>query len=109
MIVVLILKEDRKDAEEIKSSLDEVVGKLEQDSKSSESWGESVSTRRSQWEEIKEKIRERQRELKRLVMEKKAGTIGQNEFDRKYRKLQDELTELEFQVYNMRLGTSVEF
>ena len=42
-------------------------------------------------------------------MEKKAGTIGQDEFDRKYRKLQDELTELEFQVYNMRLGTSVEF
>lgn len=107
--MVLSLKEDSKDAEKIKSSLDEVVDKLEQDSKSSESWGKSVSTHRSHWEEIKEKIRERQSELKRLVMEKKAGTIGQDEFDKKYRKLQDELTELEFQVYNMRLGTSVEF
>ncbi len=103
------LKEDSKDADEIKSSLDEVVGKLEQDSKSSDSWGESVSTRRNHWEEIKEKIRERQSELKRLVMEKKAGTIGHDEFEKKYRKLQDELTELEFEVYNMRLGTSVEF
>jgi chromosome segregation ATPase len=109
MRVVLSMKEDNKDAEEIKSSLDEVVSKLEQDSASSESWGESVSTHRSHWEEIKEKIRERQSELKRLVMEKKAGTIGQDEFDKKYRRLQDELTELEFQVYNMRLGTSVEF
>jgi hypothetical protein len=107
--LVLSLKEDSKDAEEIKSSLDEVVDKLEQDSKSSESWGESVSTRRNHWKAIKEKIRERQRELKRLVMEKKAGTIGQDEFNKRYRKLQDELTELEFQVYNMRLGTSVEF
>ena len=109
MKLVQSLKEDSKDAEEIKSSLDEVVGKLEQDSKSSDSWGESVSTRRNHWEEIKEKIRERQSELKRLVMEKKAGTIGHDEFEKKYRKLQDELTELEFEVYNMRLGTSVEF
>ncbi len=107
--MVLSLKEDSKDAEEIKSSLDEVVGKLEQDSKSSDSWGESVSTHRSHWNEIKEKIRERQSELKRLVMEKKAGTIGPEEFEKKYRKLQDELTELEFEVYNMRLGTSIEF
>jgi DNA repair exonuclease SbcCD ATPase subunit len=109
MKMVLSLKEDSKDAEKIKSSLDEVVDKLEQDSKSSDSWGESVSTHRSHWDEIKEKIRERQSELKRLVMEKKAGTIGQGEFEKKYRKLQDELTELEFQVYNMRLGTSVDF
>lgn len=107
--MVLRLKEDSKDAKKIKSSLDEVVGKLEQDSSSSDSWGESISTHRSRWEDLKEKIRERQSELKRLVMEKKAGTIGQEEFERKYHKLQDELTELEFQVYNMRLGTSVEF
>jgi phage-related tail protein len=103
------LKEDSKDAEKIKSSLDEVVDKLDQDSKSSDSWGESVSAHRHHWEEIKEKMRERQSELKRLVMEKKAGTIGHDEFEKKYRKLQDELTELEFEVYNMRLGTSVEF
>ncbi|MHA2141093.1 MAG: hypothetical protein ACXADF_07620 [Candidatus Thorarchaeota archaeon] len=103
------MKDDTKDAKEIKSSLDDVVEKLEQDPKSSDSWEKSVSSRKSHWDELKEKIRERQSELKRLVMEKKAGTIGHDEFEKKYRKLQDELTELEFQVYNMRLGTSVEF
>ncbi|MFW9846328.1 MAG: hypothetical protein ACFFD6_06250, partial [Candidatus Thorarchaeota archaeon] len=103
------LNEDTKDAEKIKKSLDEVVDKLDQDPKSSDSWRESVATHRSHWEELKEKIRERQSELKRLVMEKKAGTIGHDEFDKKYRKLQDELTELEFEVYNMRLGTSVDY
>jgi hypothetical protein len=41
------------------------------------------------------------------VTNKKAGIIGQDEFDENYRKLQDELTELEFAVYNMRLGTKV--
>ncbi|MFX0107750.1 MAG: hypothetical protein ACFE7R_05685 [Candidatus Hodarchaeota archaeon] len=102
------MKEDTRSSEEIKSSLDEVVDKLEQDSKSSDSWRESVSTRQNQWQELKERIRERQSELKRLVMEKKAGTIGPDEFESKYRKLQDELTELEFKVYNMRLGTSIE-
>jgi hypothetical protein len=40
-------------------------------------------------------------------MEKKAGTICQDEFNRRYRNLQDEITELEFEVYNLRLRTDV--
>ena len=101
-------KDARKKApKEIKESLDDVVHKLEQDTSSSESWGASVSGHKGEWEELKKKIKERQRALKALVMEKKAGTIGPDEFDKKYRVLQDELTELEFEVYNLRLGTDV--
>ncbi|MFQ5831249.1 MAG: hypothetical protein ACE5H4_00915 [Candidatus Thorarchaeota archaeon] len=99
--------QEKKDPANIKESLDDVVDRLEQDPKSSESWGSSITTNREKWEELKKRIRERQSELKRLVMEKKAGTIGAGEFDKKYRQIQEELTELEFEVYNMRLGTSV--
>ncbi len=99
--------EEKKDPAKIKESLDDVVDRLEQDPKSSKSWGSSITTNREKWEELKKRIGEKQSELKRLVMEKKAGTIGAGEFDKKYRQIQEELTELEFEVYNMRLGTSV--
>ena len=99
--------QEKKDPASIKESLDEVVDRLEQDQKSSESWGTSITSNCERWETLKKKIRERQSELKRLVVEKKAGTIGANEFEEKYRRIQDELTELEFEVYNLRLGTSV--
>ena len=48
-----------------------------------------------------------QRALKQLVTDKKAGLIGSDEFEEKYPKLQDELTELETTIYNMKLGTDV--
>ncbi len=103
-------RESEKDSnsEDIKKSLDEIVEKLDQDANASKSWGSSVTSRRDEWEEIKKKIHERQKALKQLVADKKAGIIGSDEFDTKYRKLQDELTELEFAVYNMRLGTNVQ-
>jgi hypothetical protein len=100
-------KEFPKKSEDIKKSLDDVVHKLEQTSESSEKWGDSVEAQRDSWSDLKEKIRARQRELKQLVMDKKAGMVGPEEFDTRYRVLQDELTELEFQVYNMRLGTKI--
>ncbi|GAG85321.1 unnamed protein product [marine sediment metagenome] len=53
------------------------------------------------------KIQERQRTLKQLVTNKKAGLVGIDEFETRYRKLQDELTELETIIYNMKLGTDV--
>ncbi|MDF1538938.1 MAG: hypothetical protein P1Q69_08545 [Candidatus Thorarchaeota archaeon] len=98
---------DEKDSASIKKSLDDTVHKLEQGTSSSKSWSSTMTSNREEWEELKAKIGERQRELKELVNEKKAGSIGQDEFDLKFRKIQDELTELEFQVYNMRLGTDV--
>jgi ribosome recycling factor len=99
---------DEKDSAAIKKSLDETVQKLEQDPTSSERWGSTTKGHQEDWESLKSKIKNRQRALKALVMEKKAGSIGQDEFDRKYREIQDELTKLEFQVYNMRLGTNIE-
>lgn len=99
--------ESTKKSYDIKKSLDDVVHKLEQTSESSEKWGDSVTSQQDSWSDIKEKIRTRQRELKQLVMDKKAGMIGPEEFNSRYRELQDELTELEFKVYNMRLGTKI--
>jgi chromosome segregation ATPase len=96
-----------QDIAKIKKSLDEVVHKLETDPESSESWGASVHSHPEEWKHLKEEIGMRQKKLKQLVMEKKSGTISPEEFEEKYRKLQDELTELEFKVYNLRLGTSI--
>lgn len=100
--------EKSSNPDEIKRSLDDIVEKLDQDAEASKSWEASVTSKREEWEELKRKIHERQKALKQLVVDKKAGIIGVDEFDAKYRKLQDELTELEFVVYNMRLGTNVQ-
>ena len=99
--------EKEGDPGNIKRSLDDAVHKLDQEPSSSESWGETLSQNREEWEELKKKIKERQRALKALVREKRAGTIGTEEFEKKYKTLQDELTELEFEVYNLRLGTDL--
>lgn len=100
--------EESSRPEDIKKSLDEIVKKLDQDAESSRNWESSVESKRDEWEELKKKIHERQKALKQLVADKKAGIIGVDEFDTKYKILQDELTELEFVVYNMRLGTNVQ-
>ena len=99
---------EEADPQTIKESLDKVVEKLDQTESSSESWSASIAGNRQKWEELKEKMHQRQKALKALVTEKKAGTIGHDEFNRRYRQLQDELAEIEFQIYNMRLGTHVE-
>ena len=93
--------------EVIKKSLDEIVKKLDQDAEASKTWGSSITANKEEWDQLKKSIHERQKALKQLVADKKAGIIGADEFDTKYKKLQDELTELEFAVYNMRLGTRV--
>ncbi len=99
--------ESKADPIAIKKSLDEAVKKLDQDKSVSESWGSTTSENKEKWESLKAAIKERQHALKELVQEKKSGTIGHEEFDKKFRIIQDELTELEFQVYNMRLGTDI--
>ncbi|MHA1576312.1 MAG: hypothetical protein ACTSU3_03015 [Candidatus Thorarchaeota archaeon] len=101
-------KPQESDTEKIKESLDDVVTKLEASSESSKSWARTMSSNPEAWKEIKAKIHDRQKALKELVREKKAGSIGSDEFDERFRKLQDELTELEFKVYNLRLGTNIE-
>lgn len=97
-----------KSGEDIKRDLDEIITKLDQSAKSSEAWDTSVSENPEEWKRLKREISEKQRALKQLVTDKKAGLIGSEEFDVKYRELQDELTQLESVVYNMKLGTHVE-
>jgi len=109
--VIALRKRDSEKSdnpETIKKSLDEIVQKLDQDAEASRSWGSSVTSNKEEWEKLKKKIHDRQIALKQLVTDKKAGIIGVDEFNAKYQKLQDELTELEFVVYNMRLGTKVQ-
>ena len=99
---------DRESREKMKESLDEIVEKLEQHPTTSESWKGSISSHEEEWDRLKAAIAEKQKALKILVTEKKAGRVGTTEFEEKYKMLQDELTDLEFAVYNLRLGTNVE-
>jgi Spy/CpxP family protein refolding chaperone len=100
-------RESTSDPVDIKESLDDIVQKLERGTTSSSNWNESTDANKEAWEQLKNKIQQCQRALKQLVTDKKAGLIGADEFDRQYPKLQDELTELETAVYNMKLGTDV--
>lgn len=109
-VTALSKRESEKSSkpEAIKKSLDDIVQKLDKDAGGSKSWGDSISSNREKWERVKTEIHDRQKALKQIVMDKKAGIIGVDEFEAKYKKLQDELTELELIVYNMRLGTKVQ-
>ncbi|NWF95700.1 MAG: hypothetical protein HXY34_06125 [Candidatus Thorarchaeota archaeon] len=101
-------KEEKKSAQ-IRHALDEIVGKLEQDSEEGAmAWADTVSANRDEWARLKQEIRAKQKALKELVTLKRAGDISSAEFESRYRALQDELTSLEFRVYNLRLGTSVD-
>lgn len=100
-------RESTSDPVDIKESLDDLVQKLDQGTTSSSNWTESTDANKEEWEQLKSKIQQCQRALKQLVTDKKAGLIGSDEFERKYPKLQDELTELETAIYNMKLGTNV--
>ncbi len=100
-------RESTSDPADIKESLNELVHKLDQGKSSSASWSDSIGANKEEWEMLKNKIQERQRALKQLVTDKKSGLVGITEFETQYRKLQDELTELETTVYNMKLGTDV--
>ena len=110
-MVVSTVTEEPKDNEsrkKMKQSLDDIVEKLEQNPTASDSWKGSITSNQEEWDRLKAQIAEKQKELKTLVTEKKAGRVGVSEFEERSRKLQDELTDLEFAVYNLRLGTNVE-
>ena len=107
VVSILSEREATSDPVEIKESLDDLVEKLDTGKTSSSSWNASLGENKEEWEQLKQRIQQCQRELKQLVTDKKAGLIGSAEFEEKYPKLQDELTELETAIYNMRLGTDV--
>ncbi len=108
---MICLSKDSQDTDsndKIRDSLNDIVQKLDQTKGSSASWDSSIHSDPEKWEELKRQISEKQRELKRLVEAKKAGILGSTEFEKQYTQIQDELTRLEFEIYNMRLGTNVE-
>ncbi|TFG98253.1 hypothetical protein E4H12_06635 [Candidatus Thorarchaeota archaeon] len=100
-------REATSDPVDIKESLDDIVQKLDQGKTSRSNWIESIDANKEEWERLKSRIQQCQRALKQLVTDKKAGLIGTVEFEKQYPKLQDELTELETTIYNMRLGTDI--
>ncbi len=91
----------------VRESLEQLIHELENDSEPSRGWGDTTERNRELWSHLKEQIHRRQRELKILVMQKRAGEISAEEFESRYRTIQDELTALEAEVYNLRLGTHV--
>ena len=110
MVVSTVTDEpkDKESRKKMKQSLDGIVQKLEQSPTGSDSWKGSITSNQEEWNRLKAQIAEKQKELKTLVTEKKAGRVGVSEFEKLSRELQDELTDLEFAVYNLRLGTNVE-
>ncbi len=67
-----------------------------------------MSANHEEWARSKKEISKRHKALKEIVREKKAGLIGPEEFEERYRNLQNDPTALEFRVYNLRLGKKVE-
>ncbi|MHA1271512.1 MAG: hypothetical protein ACTSPY_17095 [Candidatus Helarchaeota archaeon] len=90
--------------EEKKKKLEEIINQLEKSDTSSESWKNIIEKNKEEFQNLKSNIRIKQNELKDLVINKRVGKISQKEFEEQLEKLQNELTDLEFKVYNLRLN-----
>lgn len=91
---------------EEKKKLNKVIEQLEKTKdKESSNWKKITTEHKEEFEEIKKKYREKQNELRQLILERKTGSVQGEEFDKKLNKIQDELTELEFKIYKLRIGS----
>ena len=89
-----------------KEKLNKIIKKLEETkAKNSSDWKKITAEHKEEFEQIKKKYREKQNELRQLILKKKTGTIKGDEFEIKLDELQNELTELEFIIYKMRIGS----
>ncbi|MHA1230867.1 MAG: hypothetical protein ACTSRP_21810 [Candidatus Helarchaeota archaeon] len=86
-----------------KEKLEDIISKLEKSNRDSEYWKKIVENNKEYFQQIKSKIKIKQDELKELVIQKQVGKIPETQFNEKLEKIQDELTELEFKIYKMRL------
>lgn len=66
-------------------------------------WGKTVREHKESIEEIRKVFRERQNELRVLVERRQAKTISAREFQERVEELQDELTELEGRILDLRI------
>ncbi|MEM2142318.1 MAG: hypothetical protein QXS20_04025 [Candidatus Thorarchaeota archaeon] len=101
-------KEHKKDTDQVRKALSQVIDRLEPGGEARAEWRTAVGSNRERWNRLKGDIHDRQVLLKELVRQKRAGEIGEAEFESRYRSLQDELTDLEFEFYSMRLGLDLE-
>ncbi|MFX0133608.1 MAG: hypothetical protein ACFFDN_08190 [Candidatus Hodarchaeota archaeon] len=91
---------------EKKEKINEIIKQLEKTKdKDSAEWKKITTEHKEEFEKIKKKYREKQNELRQLIQDKKRGIVKGEEFDIKLNELQDELTELEFKIYKMRIGS----
>ena len=89
--------------EKKKKKLEDIIEKLDKTSQSSDSWKKIISENKEEFQELKKQIRSKQNELKELVIKKQVGGLSKEDFSRKLQEIQDELSELEFKIYNLRL------
>ena len=89
--------------EKKKKKLEDIIEKLDKTNQSSDIWKRIISENKEEFQALKKQIRSKQNELKELVINKQVGGLTQEDFDVKLKKLQDELSELEFEIYKLRL------
>ena len=88
-----------------KEKLIEIINNLEKTKHlDSKEWKKITTQNKEEFENIKKRYREKQNELRSLIMEKKLGSIKEEEFDIKLNELQNELSELEIKIFNLRMG-----
>jgi len=93
----LLLSDDKK-------KLTDVIDRLEETKKKdSKVWKDIIDKNEEQFNEIKSQIKVKQQELRDLISKKNSLQLNREEFEKKVDEVQDELSELEMKIYNMRL------
>ncbi len=91
--------------DEEKEKLNKIIKQLEKTKdKDSNDWKKITTEHKEEFEVIKKSYREKQNELRQLIQDKKTGIVMGEEFDKRLDELQNELTELEFKIYKLRIG-----
>lgn len=92
--------------EDKKEKLRQIIKKLElSKGKTSSEWKKIITEHKEEFENIKKIIREKQNQIRKLIQEKKLGSIEKEEFNKKLNDLQNELTELESIIFYYRIGS----
>ena len=86
-----------------KKKLTEVIDRLEETKKKSKAWKDIIDKNEEKFNEIKSQIKIKQQELRDLISKKNSLKLSKEEFEKKVDEVQDELSELEMKIYNMRL------
>ncbi|MHA1784520.1 MAG: hypothetical protein ACTSVY_12920 [Candidatus Helarchaeota archaeon] len=87
-----------------KEKLIEIINKLEETKKKdSKKWKQIIEDNEEEFTKLKEQIKIKQKTLRELMVKKNAALLNQKEFEKELDEIQDELSELEMKIYQMRL------